>query len=151
MKKLTILAAMALIIASCSAPTRLVNSATYKNISFQPVAAVFADLDVSPKKISHFMIPSNSVAIGGYDNVIATAVREALIANGDADVMIGLETQVKYASDGSIESVTISGYPAKYTNFRSPGDDYLKEIANGKAGKDEGDGPALFSKFKLTK
>ena len=39
MKKLMILAAMAFVIASCSAPTRLVNSASYKNISFQPVAA----------------------------------------------------------------------------------------------------------------
>lgn len=151
MKKLMILAAMAFIIASCSAPTRLVNSASYKNISFQPVAAVFADLEVSPKKVTYFMMPSNSVAIGGYDNVVATAVREALLANGDADVMIGLETQVKYSSDGAIESITVSGYPAKYTNFRSPGDDFLKEIANGKAGQEEGNGPALFSKFKLGK
>ena len=152
MKKLMILAAMAFIIASCSAPTRLVNSASYKNISFQPVAAVFADLEVSPKKVTYFMMPSNSVAIGGYDNVVATAVREALLANGDADVMIGLETQVKYSSDGAIESITVSGYPAKYTNFRSPGDDYLKEIANSTASEqNQTAGGSLLGKFKLGK
>ena len=152
MKKAILLAAVAVIIASCSAPTKLINSATYKNVSFQPVAAVFADLDVSQKKISYFMMPSNSVAIGGYDNVVATAVREALIANGDADVLIALETQVKYSSDGAIESITVSGYPAKYTNFRNPGDDYLKEIANAKAGEqNKTEDSSLLSKFKILK
>ena len=130
MKRFVILAALAAVIVSCSAPTKLVNSATYKNVNFQPVAAVFADLEVAPKKISYFMMPSNSVTIGGYDNVVSSAIREALLANGDADVLIGLETQVKYSSDGSIESITVSGYPARYTNFRNPGDDYLKEIAS---------------------
>ena len=48
-----------------------------------------------------------------------------MLENGDADVLVGLETQVKYTNKGKVESITITGYPAKYVNFRSPGDDYL--------------------------
>ena len=153
MKRFFMLAAAAVMMMGCSLPAKLMNSSTHQKANVAPVvAAVFADLDVAPAKITYFMMPSNSVAIGGYDNVVATAVREALLANGDADVMIGLETQVKYSSDGAIESITVSGYPAKYTNFRSPGDDYLKEIANSPASEqNQTAGGSLLGKFKLGK
>ena len=62
-------------------------------------------------------------------NVINTAVREALLANGNADVLVALETQVKYDAAGEIESVTVTGYPATYTNFRSPSDEVLSTMA----------------------
>lgn len=129
MKKLFILAVAACAMVSCSLPTKLVNSASHSKTSVvQPIAAVFVDLDVSPEKITYFMMPSKSVTDAGYDNVVNTAVREALLANGNADVLVALETQVKYGSDGVIESITVTGYPAKYVNFRNAGDDYLKTM-----------------------
>lgn len=110
------------------APSKLTNTATYTPIKVaEPVVAVFADLDVSPNKISFLYMPSGTVVNAGPQNVIDSAIREALIANGNADVLVGLEKQIKYAGDGTIESVTVTGYPAKYVNFRSPGDDYLRE------------------------
>ena len=133
-------------VVSCSAPTKLINSATHKKATVAPiVAAVFADLDVSPTKITYFMIPSNTVANGGYDNVVNTAVREALLANGNSDVLIALETQVKYDSEGKIESVTVTGYPAKYVNFRNPGDEYLSEMKATENGSNAG---GIFGKIK---
>jgi hypothetical protein len=129
MRKLTILAVIMMAVSACSMPTKLVNSATYKKVAVStPIVAVFADLEVSENKITYFMMPSKSVVNSGYDNVVNTAVREALLANGDADVLVGLETQVKYDAKGNIESITVSGYPAKYTNFRNVGDDYLKTM-----------------------
>ena len=129
MKKVFVLFVSAVMVAACSAPTKLVNTATHRVISVaQPVAAVFADLEVSPAKISYFMMPSKTVINAGYENVINTAVREALIANGNADVLVGMESQVKYDKNGMVESVTVTGYPAKYVNFRSPGDEYLREM-----------------------
>jgi len=129
MKKVFVLFVSAVMVAACSAPTKLVNTATHRAISVaQPVAAVFADLEVSPAKISYFMMPSKTVINAGYENVINTAVREALIANGNADVLVGMESQVKYDKNGMVESVTVTGYPAKYVNFRSPGDEYLREM-----------------------
>lgn len=129
MKKSIFLLAAVLCICSCSTGAKLVNSASYsKNSAPFPVAAVFADIDVSPVRITHFMLPTKTVLLGGYDNVVATAVREALDANGGGDVLVALETQVKYGSNGQIESITVSGYPGKYKNFRNPGDDYLKSM-----------------------
>lgn len=128
MKKLVLFLAVAAMVTSCSS-AKLINSATHsKAKAIQPVTALYADLSVSPTKISYFLIPSKTVLQGGYDNVVNTAVREALIANGNADVLVAMETQVKHNADGEIESITVTGYPATYTNFRSPGDDVLRTL-----------------------
>ena len=79
-------------------------------------------------KISYFMIPSKTVQQGGENNVIKTAVREALLANGNADVLVGLNTQIKYDAKGQPESITVTGYPAKYVNFRSPSDEEILKL-----------------------
>ena len=55
-----------------------------------------------------------------FSNILNTAVKNALEVNGNADVLIGLEYQVKTNDEGEIETITITGYPAKYTNFRHP-------------------------------
>ncbi len=144
MKNSVILMAVAIVItmASCSlgGPKSMVKTtATHTQVSATtPVVAVFADLEVSPTKISYFYLPSKTIAKGGYDNVVNAAVREALASNGDGDVMVGLETQVKYDDKSQIESITITGYPAKYVNFRNPGDDYLKEISKGSTNGNSG-------------
>ena len=132
MKKILILIAVATIATSCavSSQAKLTNTASHTKVhTVQPTVAVFADLQVAPNKISYFFLPSQTVKNGGFDNIVNTAVREALIANGNADVLVGLEQQVKYDANGVVESITVSGYPAKYVNFRSPGDDYLRELA----------------------
>ena len=144
------IAAAAVMMMGCSLPAKLMNSSTHQKANVAPVvAAVFADLDVAPAKITYFMMPSTTVANGGYDNVINTAVREALLANGDADVLVALETQVKYDKEGKIESVTVTGYPAKYTNFRNAGDEYLKEmkVTDG----NQSAGASALGKFKFGK
>lgn len=150
MKKIFMLAAAAVMMMGCSLPAKLMNSSTHQKANVAPVvAAVFADLEVSPTKITYFMMPSTTVANAGYDNVINTAVREALLANGDADVLVALETQVKYDKEGKIESVTVTGYPAKYTNFRNAGDDYLKEMQI--SGDNQSAGASPLGKFKFGK
>ena len=117
---------------SAKAPTKLTNTASYTPVNvMQPVVALFADLEVSPTKISFFYIPSGTIVSAGAQNVIDSAIKEALMANGNADVLVGVEKQIKYSGDGNIESVTVTGYPAKYVNFRSPGDDYLRQISLG--------------------
>lgn len=143
MKKFFTLAvlASAMMFSSCS--SRLVNTATHNRISvLDPVVAVFADLKVSPTKIEYSYVPTKTVANGGAENIVNTAIREALLANGNSDVMVALENQIKYASDGTIESVTITGYPAKYVNFRSPGDEYLREVSKTNLGKKKSAMPA---------
>lgn len=132
MKKLLVISVLALVsssFVSCSLPVRLMNSASYaEGEAYQPVSAVFADLVVSPTKIKFSYIPKSAVLNGGKDNVVNTAVREALLANGNADVLVGLEKQISYDSKGKVQSVTVTGYPAKYQNFRSPSNEQLTEL-----------------------
>ena len=152
MKKLVILSVLStMIVAGCAPVTKLTNTATHKRVNvLEPVVAVFADLDVAPAKISFFYIPSKTVVNAGTDNVIDSAVHEALLANGNADVLVGLEKQIKYTPEGQIESITVTGYPAKYVNFRSPGDDYLREVSKASEVKGK-EGNSLLGKLKIGK
>ena len=162
MKKSLFIVLVAATFASCSvtAPAsmaKLTNTSTHSKIQvIQPTVAVLADLEVSPNKISYFFLPSQTVVNGGFENVVNTAVREALIANGNADVLVALEQQIKYTSEGAVESITVSGYPAKYVNFRSPGDEYLRELAKSSAketakGESKAGMPSLLGGLKLVK
>ena len=122
-KRIILFAVAAMAVMSCGAgakSSKLMSTATYQKMNFQPyVTPVQVDLKVSPKKINYFMLVSESVRLGGFDNVVATAVKEALEANGGGDVIVGLQTQTKYNDKGEIEYINISGFPASYVNFRS--------------------------------
>lgn len=100
-------------------PYALKTTSSYVNanpsIDVTPLAA---DLDVAAEKISYYMKVTPNVASLGLENVLSTAVKEALLQYGGADVLIAMQYQVKYDVRGEIESVEISGYPARYYNFR---------------------------------
>lgn len=102
--------------------SKLLNTATYMGVNIQkPVTPpLIADLKVSEVKIRYNEFPSENLLKTDFSNILNTAVKNALEVNGNADVLIGLEYQVKTNDDGEIETITITGYPAKYTNFRHP-------------------------------
>lgn len=81
-----------------------------------------ADLSVSQKKISFTFKPSKAVRRCGEKAVIKTAVAEALKANGNADVLVGFEYEIKktrnFFGKNNIKYVTVIGYPATYTNIK---------------------------------
>lgn len=115
-----------------TAPSKsvLMNTATYRSVSVDtPITPpIIADLVVSSEKISYPLIPSAALLKTDFENLVNTAVKEALRIHGNADVLIGLEYQVKTDDYGVIESVVVSGYPATYTNFRHPNETiWLKE------------------------
>ena len=144
MKKLFFLTLAVLTLSACGGAAKLVNTATYEKLSVQPyVTPVQVDLEVSPNKIEYFMNVTNNVLMGGYDNVVATAVKEALEANGNYDVLVGLQTQVKYSDTGAMVSIFISGFPAKYVNFRN-----CESMPLTPAPEPENTGMALFGKKK---
>ena len=120
MKKIFLFAVIVIAMTSCST---LVSTSTHRDINVNaPLAVpVIADLDVSSEKIMHFYTPTMSVRAGGLKNVLNSAVRDALGIYGNADVLVGLETQINYVYFlffKRIESVVITGYPASYKNFR---------------------------------
>lgn len=81
-----------------------------------------ADLNVWKNKISYTYRPSKAVRRCGEKNVINIAVSEALKANGNADVLVGAQYEVKKTRNifgcTSIKYVTVTGYPAVYVNVR---------------------------------
>ena len=143
-QRLVVLGAVVVLAASCGSAARVVNTATHANggATFF-VTPVQADLKVSPKKVTYtYQVPSE-IRVGGEANVVATAVKEALAANGNGDVIVGLEKSFKYNSKGEIETLTITGYTATYTNFRN-GD--ITKIPQG--GKQGGAGKGFGGFFK---
>ena len=124
MKKFFLFVCVAFAVSSCQT---IRSTATHKTVDIQPVGALIADLEVSPKRISYTMTPHRRVQRGGFENIKSTAIREALQNNGGGDVLVGLEVQtksVRFLFWRAITSITVSGYPAKYTNFTNPDKSY---------------------------
>jgi hypothetical protein len=150
MKNLSILTFALLVLTSCSM-ARFTKTATHAEFGVaKPITAVMADLEVSPVKISHVLIPSKTVKKGGVDNVVNCAVQEALEANGNADVLVAIEKHIKYNDKGEVESVVVTGYPAKYVNFRSPGDDYIRQVSLSQQASGSSN-DTMFGKLKIKK
>ena len=100
------------------------STATYQDPINTLRTVTVADLEVSETRISYTYRPSYAVRLGGSQNVIKTAVQEALKAHGSGDILIGLEyttisrwTVFPFLSP--IREITVTGRPAKYVNFHS--------------------------------
>ena len=100
------------------------STATYQDPTNTLRTVTVADLEVSDTRISYTYKPTYAVRLGGSQNVIKTAVLEALRAHGSGDILIGLEyttisrwTILPFLSP--IREITVTGRPAKYVNFHS--------------------------------
>lgn len=113
--------------ASC---TTTLNSARTKYFSSAAITATFADLVVSPQKITYTYHPTDDENRGGESNVINTAVRKALEANGGGDVLMEMQYTMKKSGKKNVKEITVSGYPATYKNFRPADEATLKESLN---------------------
>ena len=67
------------------------STATYQDPVNTLRTVTVADLEVSDTRISYTYKPTYAVRLGGSQNVIKTAVLEALRAHGSGDILIGLE------------------------------------------------------------
>lgn len=117
MKKLFFALLAVVLFSSCSTMRQ---SATQRDVAAPVVSAVISDLDVAPEKIFYTYVPTRQVRRGGVHNCINCAIAEAL-KRGDYDVLV--ETQQatverKGLFGRKITKVVVTGYPAKYKNFR---------------------------------
>lgn len=107
-------AVLALGITSCSS---IHKTASVEEIETGVAAFSAADLNISSSKITFTYKPSKSERRGGNKNAIDCAVAEALKANGNADVLVAPQYEIRKRR-GNVKQVTVTGYPATYTNFR---------------------------------
>lgn len=111
--------AAVVLLSSCITTTKTARtastSATIKN-------ATVADLRVSDKRVTYTMSPSKAIQRAGLNNVKQAAIQEALTLNGNADVMVEPEfviEQERSLFGSHISSITVTGRPAYYENFRT--------------------------------
>ena len=118
MKKQVLFAAAAavLTLSSCSTIT---HTATTESVDTEMFNRSNADLNVSSQKISFTYNPDASHRRAGKKAVIRAAVAKALEANGNADVLVAPQYEVKETRGlftTKIKYVTVKGYPATYKN-----------------------------------
>lgn len=127
--------------ASC---TTTISSARIEHFNSAAITATFADLAVSPNKITYTYRPTDDVNRGGEVNVINTAVRKALEANGGGDVLMEMQFTLKKSGKRKVSEVTVTGYPATYKNFRPANEETLKGAAMMNAAQND---PVMRKKF----
>lgn len=118
MKRLFFALCVVALFASC---TTVRHTATQRDVKAPIVSAVIGDLDVSDQKISYTYVPTKKIRRGGPNNCINSAIAAAL-KGGDYDILVETQEAVverKWFGKRKITSVTVTGYPAKYKNFRS--------------------------------
>lgn len=148
MKKslIAVMAIGSLMLASCSTIRK---TSTSIEIPTSIISESTADLKVSQEKITYKYIPNRPVRRSGEKNVIKAAVAEALKANGDADVLVAMQYEIKtkkgFFGQKTIKYVIVKGYPAKYTNIK-PMDPPQYIIMNGSLMPCNGVRPARNSK-----
>lgn len=125
-KSLVFVLGAVLMLSSCST---LYRSSTISRPVNSVVTSTFAELEVSPEKISYTLLrPRKEIRAAGIDNCVATAVYEALQEHG-GDVLVGMEYSVN-VNARKVVYVTVTGYPATYKNFRSLAPEDLKGSGN---------------------
>ena len=136
LKKFFVIASMIAVLGMASCTTTLSTSKT-KDFGSSAITATFADLVVSPQKITYTYKPTDDVRRGGEVNVVNTAIRKALEVNGGGDVLVELQTTIKKSGRRNISEVTVSGYSATYRNFRCADEATLKEALKLRSISDE--------------
>lgn len=120
MKKTFLISCLAtLMLSSCSL---LKSTATSVDVRTDIQSPNVADLVVQPTKVSKTYYPTKQERANGLQGVIDNATAAALKEN-KADVLVAREYDAMYKvtlfGKKKIRLVTVTGYPATYTNFRS--------------------------------
>ena len=121
-KTFSLLMLLALFLTSCQTHLKTARTAETE-ASLRSVAV--ADLEVADERITYTLVPNDDIRRGGLDNVKQAAEQEALTKHGNADILLDPQyviTKKRSLFGSKVTSVTVSGRPAFYRNFRSLND-----------------------------
>ena len=121
MKRISILLfSSALLLSSCHTVTR--TSRTAEVGSSLQSATVVDIVPATEHRITYTLEPSKALQRGGADNIKQAAEAEALAKYGNADILLEpryMITKQRGLLRSKITSISVSGRPAYYTNFRT--------------------------------
>lgn len=119
MKKILLLGVVAFVLSSCTVHRASVVTTT-QPVSTRTTTTV-ASLNISQKRISHTYKPTRSDRKRlSSAQLVQNAMYEALSNNGNADVLVKVNSYVTASAWGRVKAITVSGYPAYYVDFRQP-------------------------------
>lgn len=116
MKKVLLFAVAAFIFSSCSTIT---HTASTEAVNTEISNRSTADLEVSNTIITYTYTPDDAHRRAGEKAVLRAAVAKALEANGNADVLVAPQFEVKKTRGfftTKIKYVIVKGHPATYKN-----------------------------------
>lgn len=118
MKKLFFAAIVAVMsLSSCST---ISHTASTEGVNTGILNRTSANLTVSDQRINYTFTPSTAYQRAGMKSLKAAAIKKALEANGNADVLVCPEFEIKKTRgffSTKVKYITVSGHPATYTNF----------------------------------
>ena len=120
-KSLGVFAISTLLLTSCQSIMKTSRTADFSS-SIENVTV--ADLEVSENRITYTMSPNRKVRRGGLENIKSTAEYEALKEHG-GDVLLDplyVISKRKGLLGSKVKSITVTGRPASYINFRTLND-----------------------------
>jgi hypothetical protein len=115
MKKTALFLAVLTTVFSACSTTQSITQAKAMNITNAGViqTPMMVDLDISPKKVSGTIVQSINE---DQESGKSLAVAKALSTADSSDVLV--EPQFTIEKTSTQRTITVSGYPAKYNNFR---------------------------------
>ncbi len=120
MKKITNLTVLAVISAVVFSSCSIHRTNTVKTMGIVNTGViqktVIADLDIQQTKAKGTASDKTNV-LGGIEAIKNEAVKDVLSRSGDADVLI--EPNFTVTTKGSVATVEVTGYPARYKSFRN--------------------------------
>lgn len=117
MKKILLVAVVAMALCSCSTIT---HTASVEPVNTELYNRSNADLNVSSNRIKYTFTPNDTYRRAGEKALKAAAVAKALEANGNADVLVAPQYEVKKTRGlfrTQVKYITVTGYPATYKNI----------------------------------
>lgn len=122
MKKVVILAALALLFSSCAVHKAAVSSTSVYSPAIETTTV--ATLDVAANKISYVYTPTKTDAKSlSEKQLVKNAIYMALKENGNADELVEVNYYVSLKRGfltKRVKSIALTGYPATYKDFREP-------------------------------
>lgn len=118
MKKIALIATVAVLaLSSCSTVS---HTARTEDVNTAILNRTSADLKVSDQKITYTFTPNDSHQRAGMKSMKAAAIQKALEANGNADVLVAPQFEIKKTRSvftTKVKYITVSGHPATYVKF----------------------------------
>lgn len=115
---------------SCSVNRAMVKTTAVNHPAIE--TATMASLDISKKRITYTYTPTLADSRNlSESHLLQNAIYKALEANGNADVLIQVNSMVNVHRGlfgRRIRTITVSGYPAYYVDFREPSEMDLKSV-----------------------